>query len=92
MNNISHVVDKLSINFSNYLDKPFIFFCHSIGALIAFEFIRALRRKRMSQPEHLVASGTNAPQVTLKKQPIHALSDSEFIEELKKYNGVIVKF
>jgi medium-chain acyl-[acyl-carrier-protein] hydrolase len=70
------------------LDKPFIFFGHSIGALIAFEFVRALRRKGISKPEHLIVSGTKAPQTPLKKQPIHDLPNVKFIEELKKYNGI----
>jgi medium-chain acyl-[acyl-carrier-protein] hydrolase len=88
LNNISQIVNNLCWHFNNYLDKPFIFFGHSTGALIAFEFVRALRRKGMPKPEHLVISGTKAPQVPLKKQPIHDLPNLKFIEELKKYNGI----
>ena len=88
LNNVSQIVDNLCLNFNNYLDKPFIFFGHSIGALITFEFVRALRRKGISQPEYLIVSGTKAPQIPLKKPPIHALPDLKFIEELKKYNGI----
>jgi medium-chain acyl-[acyl-carrier-protein] hydrolase len=31
---------------------------------------------------------TKAPQVPLKKQPIHDLPNAKFIEELRKYNGI----
>jgi medium-chain acyl-[acyl-carrier-protein] hydrolase len=86
--NISHVVDKLCMNFDHYMDKPFIFFGHSMGALIAFEFIRSLRRRGKPQPKHLIVSGTKAPQIPLGRQPIHDLPDSKFIEELKRYNGI----
>ena len=88
LNNVSQVVDQLCLNFNNYGDKPFILFGHSIGALIAFEFVRALRIKGMPQPKHLIVSGTKAPQVPLKKQPIHDLPNVKFIKELRKYNGI----
>ena len=88
LNNVSQVVDQLCLNFNNYVDKPFIFFGHSIGALIAFEFVRTLRRRKMPQPKHLIVSGTKAPQAPLKKLPIHDLPNIKFIEELRKYNGI----
>ena len=61
LNNVSEVVEQLYMNFDRYLDKPFIFFGHSIGALIAFEFVRTLRRRINLQPKHLIVSGTKAP-------------------------------
>jgi len=88
LNNVSEVIDQLYMNFDRYLDKPFIFFGHSIGALIAFEFVRTLRRRINLQPKHLIVSGTKAPQAPLRRKPIHALPDLQFIEELKKYNGI----
>jgi medium-chain acyl-[acyl-carrier-protein] hydrolase len=88
LNNIIQVVDNLCSNFNNYVDKPFVIFGHSIGALVAFEFVRALRKKGMSQPKHLIVSGAKAPQISLNKQPIHDLPDAKFIEELRKYNGI----
>lgn len=88
LDNISDIVDRLCLNFNGYLDKSFIFFGHSIGALIAFELVRALRRKGMLQPKHLIVSGTKAPQVPLKRAPIYNLPDSKLIEEIRKYNGI----
>ena len=88
LNNISQVIDNLLLHFNKYTDKPFILFGHSIGALIAFEFARTLRQRKMLQPKHLIVSGTKAPQVPLKKQHIHKLPKKQFIEELKKYNGI----
>jgi len=88
LNNVSEVVDQLCTNFDPYLDKPFVFFGHSIGALIAFEFVRALRRKGSVQPKHLIVSGAKAPNAPFRRKSIHSLPDSQFIEELKKYNGI----
>jgi medium-chain acyl-[acyl-carrier-protein] hydrolase len=87
LDNINDITNNLFLNF-DYIDKPFIFFGHSIGALIAFEFARILRVKSQIQPEHLIVSGTKAPQTPLKKAPIHNLSEIQFIQELRKYNGI----
>jgi medium-chain acyl-[acyl-carrier-protein] hydrolase len=88
LDNVLDIVNKLSLDFQDYLDKPYIFFGHSIGALIAFEFTRTLRKKGMPQPKHLIISGTKAPQVQLKRAPIHHLPDSELTEKIREYNGI----
>ena len=88
LNNLDDIIDNLCINFNDYMTKPFIFFGHSLGALVAFEFARALRAKGMPQPRHLVVSGAKAPQIHPEKLAINALSDEILINELKKYNGV----
>ncbi len=69
-----------------HLDLPFIFFGHSVGALISFEVARRLRRLDSSQPLHLFVSGRHAPQLPVLK-PIHQLPKSEFLRELSRYNG-----
>jgi len=88
LDNVLDIVNKLSVSFSDYLDKPYIFFGHSIGALTSFEFTRILRKKGMRQPQHLIISGAKAPQVPLKRRPIHHLPDLELIEKIREYNGI----
>ncbi|MFE1748554.1 thioesterase II family protein [Coleofasciculus sp. H7-2] len=70
-----------------YLDKPFAFFGHSMGALVSFEVARLLRREYGISPAHLFVSGRSAPQIPLKEPPIHALPEPAFIEELRRLNG-----
>lgn len=45
------------------LDKPFVFFGHSMGALVAFELARELRRSSMPQPSRLFLAAFRAPQL-----------------------------
>lgn len=70
-----------------YLDKPFAFFGHSMGGLLSFELARQLRTEYSISPVHLFVSGRRAPQIPSSKPPIHALSETEFKEELQRLNG-----
>jgi medium-chain acyl-[acyl-carrier-protein] hydrolase len=70
-----------------YLDLPFTFFGHSMGALVSFEVALLLRRNYNISPKHLFVSGRQAPQIRKQNPPIHQLPDNLFIEELRRYNG-----
>jgi medium-chain acyl-[acyl-carrier-protein] hydrolase len=71
----------------SYLDKPFAFFGHSMGAIISFEIARLLRREDGALPVHLFVSGRSAPQLSEPKVPTYNLPDAEFIEELERLKG-----
>ncbi|MBB5885484.1 thioesterase [Xanthomonas sp. LMG 8992] len=66
---------------------PFAFFGHSVGALIAFELARYLRLHGIAGPRHLFASGCQAPRFRSPSRQLRQLSDADFIEELRHYNG-----
>ncbi|WP_413160463.1 thioesterase II family protein [Capilliphycus salinus ALCB114379] len=81
------LIQALSLALDSYLDKPFVFFGHSMGGLVSFELARQLRREYGFTPQHLFVSGCRAPQIPDPDPPIHQLSNSEFIEQLRRYNG-----
>jgi surfactin synthase thioesterase subunit len=66
---------------------PYAFFGHSLGALMAFETARQLRRHGMPLPQHMFLSGCAAPQRRCPSQRLHTLSDRDLIQKLKDYNG-----
>lgn len=68
------------------LDRPFVLFGHSMGALLSFELARALRRQGI-QPHALLVSGHRGPQLPPSHPPLHALPQPELIEELRQMNG-----
>ncbi|MEM8805127.1 MAG: alpha/beta fold hydrolase [Cyanobacteria bacterium P01_G01_bin.38] len=70
-----------------YLDRQFICFGHSVGALICFEWVRYLRRQGCPLPVRLFVSGRQAPQVPLPLPWIHTLPDSGLKAELRSYGG-----
>ena len=69
------------------LDKPFAFFGHSLGSLIAFELTRSLQQKDLPQPIVLFISACMAPQLPDPDPHIHGLSDPEFVKALQELNG-----
>jgi surfactin synthase thioesterase subunit len=68
-------------------DKPFAFFGHSLGALLAFEVARELRRQSRPTPFHLFVSGAPAPQLCPHKAPRFNLDRDAFIAEIRKLGG-----
>ncbi|HTK06063.1 MAG TPA: thioesterase domain-containing protein [Ktedonobacteraceae bacterium] len=71
-----------------YLDMPYAFFGHSMGAVVSFELARYLRRTRQcADPLHLFVSGRRAPQLPDHRPSIHALPEPAFIEKLRELNG-----
>jgi len=70
-----------------HLDRPFAIFGHSMGALVAFELTRALRRKQLPQPRHLFLSAHRAPDLPDRRPPIHQLDDEAFWAEMQRLEG-----
>lgn len=68
-----------------YLDKPFAFFGHSLGALIAFELMRRLQDEGFASM-HLFVSGYGAPHLPGKLAPMHHLDDAQFVATLWELN------
>jgi medium-chain acyl-[acyl-carrier-protein] hydrolase len=69
------------------LDRPFAFYGHSLGALIAFELTRALRAAGAPSPSHLFVSGRRAPHRPGQNKGMHAMSDADLLAELRFYGG-----
>lgn len=84
---LSQLIDALVKELIPYMDRPFVFYGHSMGTLIAFELARKLRRLDQQGPEHIFVSGRCAPQTDDPEVPLHKLSDKDFIEGLRRYNG-----
>lgn len=67
--------------------EPYACFGHSVGALVAFELTRALRRAGQRLPSHLFVSGSPAPQLPDTDPPLASSSDAELIGRLRRHRG-----
>jgi medium-chain acyl-[acyl-carrier-protein] hydrolase len=81
------LVDRLGENIHDKLHLPFAFYGHSMGALIAFELARELRRRDNVEPAQLFVSGRCAPHVIRSGPPKFNLADQQFVAEIRKLNG-----
>jgi medium-chain acyl-[acyl-carrier-protein] hydrolase len=84
---LSDLLPVLLPAFDAFFHLPFVFFGHSVGALICFELARHFRQQGYPVPLHLFVSGRGAPQVPALDPPIHQLPDAQFLQELRAYDG-----
>lgn len=71
------------------LDGPYALFGHSLGALIAFELARELRRSHGKDPVHLAVSARSAPHLPLRHAVVHRLPDDLLLEALdQRFNAI----
>lgn len=85
--NLDELVARLTEAVAGLADRPFAFFGHSLGALMAFEVTRALRRQRLALPSRLWVSGAEGPQTRSVKQRLADLPEPELIAALHDYGG-----
>lgn len=69
-------------------DRPFAFFGHSLGALVAFELARWLRRHQHPLPRHLHVVSRSAPHLPLRYPMVHELPEAALLDALASYGGV----
>lgn len=81
------LVPELVAAMRPFLDRPFAIFGHSMGALLAFEATRALRRQSLPMPAHLFLSSHRAPQLPDLGTKVHRLEGQAFIDELRALGG-----
>lgn len=82
------LVESLYQNITPFLDKPFVFFGHSNGALICYELALLLNSNQCRMlPEMLIVSAKCPPHIPSDKKAISALPDDQFIAELIELNG-----
>ncbi len=68
-------------------DLPYALFGHSLGATLAFEIAREVRRRGLTAPRALFVSCRPAPCVPRDQPPIFALPDADFLATLRQRYG-----
>jgi len=79
---MADVIAALHGPLSASLDRPFAFFGHSLGALVAFETARVLHRAGGPGPVHLFAAASPAPGHGGRGDPLYALPTAALIDRL----------
>jgi len=71
------------------LGERYALFGYSLGALIAFELARELRRRGVPAPTHFFACSRRAPFLPEKDGRIHDLPDGAFVEAVATRYGAV---
>lgn len=84
------VKDTCSAILNRYPDKDLVFWGHSMGALFSFETALLMKKLHHKEPVRMFCSGVSAPHTPERKSlgsKVADMSDSEFIEFLKRLGG-----
>ncbi|SDD62009.1 thioesterase II family protein [Actinokineospora iranica] len=76
------LVDALVEGLLPYLDRPYAFFGHSLGALVSYEVAKVLRG-----PLCLFVSGRRAPHLPNQRRDVYDLPQAEFAREMLDLGG-----
>jgi medium-chain acyl-[acyl-carrier-protein] hydrolase len=82
------LVHKILSAIRPYLDSPFAFFGHSMGATLSFELTKKLNAENLTLPLHLFVSSRRGPHIPGPNPPLHSLPKSELIDALKSFGGI----
>lgn len=86
---VAPLVEALAPLIAGHLDKPFAVFGYSMGGLIGFELIRALRRRGAPSPRRLFVTARQAPHLVETRPSLYQLPDDQLFEELdQRYGGI----
>jgi medium-chain acyl-[acyl-carrier-protein] hydrolase len=87
LTDMDELVSRLAGAVADLADRPFGFFGHSLGALLAFEVARALRRAGSAGPRALWLCGAEGPQTRVVRRELHRLPDAALVEELRTFGA-----
>jgi surfactin synthase thioesterase subunit len=84
---MSELIGPLSQALVPYTDRPFAFFGHSLGSIVAYEAARRLTEGWGRQPCCLMVSGRRAPHLAARRPPLHRLVDGQFLAGVAAFGG-----
>jgi medium-chain acyl-[acyl-carrier-protein] hydrolase len=84
---VSAIASEAASALLPFLDIPFAFFGHSLGAVIAYEVTQQLRSAGKPQPGLLFVSARRAPQVPYRGATTWHLPDADFRNRLRQLDG-----
>lgn len=84
---LDRLVAVLADEVVELLDRPWVVFGHSMGAVLAWALVRRLEQLGEPSPAHLFVSGSRPPHLLVQDRETYRLPDDEFLAELRELNG-----
>ena len=86
---VPELTARLAAELGPQLDLPYVFFGHSMGAVLALEAAHALASAGQRLPSHVFLSGRRPPHLPRTESDLHTLTDDEFLAQLgARYGGI----
>ncbi len=82
------LIDALADAIEPYLKRPFAFFGHSMGAGVAFELARELRRRGQPLPARVLVSAAKGASLRRDAPTEGEPTDAELVAQLRQLEGV----
>ena len=79
---------RLTTGVQAWLDRPYGLYGHSVGARLAFDVARELRRRGQRPPDLLSVSGCPAPQLPVATPEDSTLDDEAFLRRVASLGGM----
>ncbi|BBM86750.1 type I polyketide synthase [Candidatus Uabimicrobium amorphum] len=84
LKSVDKLVAEIYPDVKEMLDVPCVFLGYSLGALVAFEMVRKLRRENDTLPQELIVAAHRSPHLPDSTVQIHSLPDKEMVDVLRK--------
>ncbi|MBB6131822.1 thioesterase II family protein [Mucilaginibacter lappiensis] len=86
---INSMVEDLFNQIIVHIDKPYVIFGHSMGALLGYLVAKKIEENNFPLPQRLIVTGCEGPSVKDENKKLRStLPPDKFIEELKILGGI----
>lgn len=82
------VAAQLAAEIAPEVNGPYMFYGHSVGALVCFEVARQLSRHHGSEPDAIFAAAFRAPHTPSVRAPVHVMGDQDLLAHVVRLGGV----
>lgn len=84
---MADMAEPLASAIAPYLDRPYVFYGHSLGGLVAFEVASILQQRGAVPPSRLLLGAARSPDRAHRGPALHTLPRDLFIRELRRMQG-----
>lgn len=90
---INDVIESIYYDvISQFDERPYMFFGHSMGSLIAYELYYKFSENNIKLPIHIFFSGCRAPHLMKYRESSYLKDDKEFLEVIRRNGGTPEQF